>query len=382
MKICILTGSYPAYKGHLQSPFIYSLTKALAKHIDIEVVCPFYKESKNKFEVLDNIKVNRFQYFWPVSLQKLTTKGGIPTNLRKSWLARFQLPFLISSMFFKGLKISSKCDIIHTQWSLAGLVGVLIKKIINKKIIVTTRGSDVKMAIKNIFFRSIIKFVFKNADKITTVSEDLKKDIIKLGINENKVVMIPNGVDSTIFKKQKKNKLNIPDKKTILFVGHLIKEKGLIYLIDAMKNIQDAQLLLIGEGNDEQLLKNRSPKNVLFLGTKSQKELADYYNAADIFILPSLSEGRPNTVLEAMASQTPIIATSVGGIPELIINNKTGLLIKPKSTQDIINSITKLLNNDKLREQLATNAGKFIINNKLTWELCAENYIKEYKNLK
>lgn len=389
MRACILTGSYPAYKGHLQSPFVYALTKALAdKKVNIEVVCPFYKEIKKKNEVLDNIKVHRFQYFWPLNLQKLTTKGGIPTNLRKSFFAKLQLPFFSLSMLLKGLKVSRKCDIIHTQWSLAGLVGVFIKRINKKKLIVTVRGSDVKTGLRNKLFKKILKFVFKNADKITTVSEDLRDDIIQLGINKNKIIMIPNGVDSNIFKKRDKKiirkKLAIDfNKKIILFVGHLIKEKGVGYLINAMSYLKDSQLLLIGEGADENIFKNQSSKlkNILFLGTKSQEELAHYYNAADVFVLPSFSEGRPNTVLEAMASETAIIATDVGGIPELI-NNKTGLLIKPKNTPDIVNSVNKLLNNKKLREKLGKNARKFITNNKLNWQGCADKYIKEYKALK
>lgn len=392
MKVCILTGSYPAYKGHIKGIFVHALTKLLADKVNVQVVSPFYNESKKKNEVIDKIKVNRFQYFYPRKLQKLTSKGGIPANLKKSFLAKLQLLFFVSRMFSKGLKISNECDIIHAQWSLAGLVGTFIKKINRKKLIVTVRGSDVKMGGRNRIFRLILKFVFNNADNITTVSEDLRDDIIKMGVKKDKVIMIPNGVDSSLFKKrnqqEQKGKLKIgrkKGKKQILFVGHIIKEKGVGYLIEAVEKIKDEniELLLIGEGADEEEFREKTKnkkKKILFLGEKKQKQLAYYYNAADIFVLPSLSEGRPNTILEAMASEKPIIATNVGGIPELITDNKTGLLVKTKNIQDITDNITKLLDDKPLMERLASNARKFILDNKLDWQGCAENYYNLYKN--
>lgn len=391
----MLTTSFPAHKQGFQSIFILEIANSIAKKgIDVDVVTPYFKASKKKKkEKIRKINVHRFKYFLPTSLQVLREGGGIPSNLRRSWFARLQLPFFLFTYFLKGLKISKKCDIIHSQWSLSGLVGVFIKKITKKPLLVTVRGSDLNMSLKNPIFKRIIKFVFKNADKITTVGENLKKSILSLGISKEKVALTLNGVNTDLFKKRDKNKIRKKiglhqTKKIILLVGWLVKEKGIGYLINSIPNLENKniQLLLIGEGNDKKLFKKqiallKLKNNVFFLGTKSQEELVPYYNAADIFALPSLSEGRPNTILEAMASETPIISTSVGGIPELIINNKTGILIKPKNKIEIANSINKLLKNKKLQTKLGKNARKFIIDNKLNWEGCADKYIKEYKAL-
>ena len=149
MKICVITTSYPAYKGHFQSPFVYELTKNLVKNKqNVEVVCPFYKISKSKQETIEGIKIHRFQYAYPRFFQKLTSGGGIPSNMKSSFLAKIQLPFFLLSMMIKSFKVAKKCDIVHAQWALSGLIGVFIKKIYKKPLILTTRGAAVDLALK------------------------------------------------------------------------------------------------------------------------------------------------------------------------------------------------------------------------------------------
>ncbi|MBW2966182.1 glycosyltransferase, partial [Candidatus Woesearchaeota archaeon] len=204
MKICILTTSFPAYKGHFQSPFIYSLAEALSEKVEIEIVCPFYKESKNKFEVWNNIKINRFQYFYPKSLQKLTSKGGIPSNLKSSFISKMQFPFFLLSMFLKSRKVVNKCDIIHAQWALSAFIGVFLKKLYKKPLILTTRGAAVNLALKNKLSRKILNYILRNCDYITPNNYHHKQIISKLGIPKNKIKTIPNGVDINLFKPRNK----------------------------------------------------------------------------------------------------------------------------------------------------------------------------------
>ena len=142
-------------------------------------------------------------------------------------------------------------------------------------------------------------------------------------------------------------------------------------------------MVLVGSGKlqgsiMDQVRKLSLGKNIRFLGAKKPEEIPYYYNAADVFILPSLSEGRPNTVLEALASGTAIIATDIPGTREIIENNKNGILIEPKNSLDIVRSVISLIENKKLLEKLRKQSRKSLMDKGLNWEKCADNYIKIY----
>ena len=152
MRILVLTTSFPAYKGHHRSIFIFRFAQSLAnKGINIDLICPFYKNSENKDEILDAINIHRFQSFFPLFLQKIGEGEEIYSNLKKSLLCKIQFPFFLLFMFLRSIKYIKKCDIIHAQWSLSGLIGVFLKKLYKKKLILTTRGTSFNLSMKNFF---------------------------------------------------------------------------------------------------------------------------------------------------------------------------------------------------------------------------------------
>jgi len=238
MKACILTTTFPAYEGDTKGIFILKLAKELSKKIKIIVIAPFYKRSLKRLEYLDNIKVYRVQYFFPKSLQRLAESSGLFFEFWRSTLAKIQLPFLILSFLFKGLKTSKEYDIIHAQWILSAFIGTLIKKINKKKLIFTIRGSDVNVVGKNLVYKKILKFTLKNSDFITTNNKK-QYEIIK-SLNYKNVKLIYNGIETDLFKPLNKikckQKLNLTkDKKIFLFIGWLEKYKGINYLYEAIK---------------------------------------------------------------------------------------------------------------------------------------------------
>src|SRR3989344_777428 len=236
MKIGIITTSYPAYKGHLQSPFIHSLAEALAKDGNqVKVVCPYYGNFSKKNEHMDKVEVFRFQYF-PLKFQKLTEGGGMPSALKASFIAKINMPFFILCSIFKSLKELKNCDIIHCQWALAGVSGIFVKKIFKKPMILTTRGAEFDLALKNFIFKNVLKYILKNSDYITPNNESHIETIKKFGILEDKITAVPNGVDLNNFRprdqKQIRERMGLSfDKKIILFVGWLIERKGVNYLL-------------------------------------------------------------------------------------------------------------------------------------------------------
>lgn len=204
---------------------------------------------------------------------------------------------------------------------------------------------------------------YSQADQIIVTSSKDKEYIIKkYMIDKTKIEVIPNGIDTDLFKVSPEIK-KIPGR--ILFVGRLIKQKNLFLLLESLKNIKDVNLLIIGEGHLKEalLLKAKEYKiNITFEDRKGNDELPVEYNKAEIFILPSLFEGNPKVILEAMACGTATIGTDVTGIREIIRDKDNGLLSKADAV-DLSNRIKLLLSDGNYRDKIGYNASKFIINN-------------------
>lgn len=392
IKVGILTTSFPAYKGHVQSPFIYELAESLKQHKDIgevEVVCPLHADSYQTSEIIDGIKVTRFPF-----AKKLTSAGGIPSNLKASKTAVFQLFSFLVSFYFTAKEICRDCDILHAQWVLSALIGALIKTNY-QKLVLTTRGAALNLALKNWLMKRVVIFALKRCDYITPNNQEHKQRLLELGIPEEKITVIPNGINIKKFKPGNqftlRRKLNLPkNKKILLFIGWLIPRKGCDYLLKAMPEVikqnKNLKLIIIGEGILENQLKNLAKElqitdYVDFIGKKSPDEIPLWMNAADIFVLPSLSEGKPNVVGEAMASGLPVIATSVNGTPDFIENNKNGFLIPAKDSLVLAEKINLLLKNTALRNRFVKNSRISILKNNLTWQTCANKYTGIYKKV-
>tara|TARA_Y100000310_G_scaffold339103_1_gene430752 strand:+ start:13302 stop:14474 length:1173 start_codon:yes stop_codon:yes gene_type:complete len=390
MKVTFVTTSFPAYKGHIQSPFIYQLAKHIAKqNVDLTVITPNYKKSLKKQETLEGMKIKRFTYFIK-PIQTLTEKGNISSFMKNPY-AFIQMVCYLISMFFTTLKYSKNADVIHCQWALSGLVGVAVNKIRKKKLIVTLRGEDLT-ALQKPLMKPVFKYVMKNADCVTSNNEELVK-VIKQYAKQS--MTIKNGIDTQIFKQRSKElirkKLQLPkNKQIILFVGWINERKGLKYLIEAMpyvlKNNPETLLLVVGKGPLQEKLQKRvrdlTIKNkVFFVGEKNPEEVADYMSAADLLVLPSLCEGLPNVVLEAFSAGLAVIATDVGGTKEIVQNNKTGFLIQSKNTKQIIEKTNQLLQKPILSKKFVTASKKLLQKQNLTWPKSAKLHIELYKKL-
>ena len=396
MKVCILTTSFPAYEGHFQSPFILKLAEGLARNgVEVDVVGPFYKECKSKEEQINNVNVHRFQYLYPASMQGLHIGGGLPHNLKKSWFSRLELVPYLFFYLIKSIEYGRKADVIHAQWILSGLIGVLVKKIYRKPLVLSTRGVAVSLASKSRLMRPIFGFVLRNCDFVTPNNLHHVDSLLELGVPKEKIIPVPNGVDIELYKPGNKLELRkrlgvAADKKVVLFVGWFIERKGVDYLVKSFPAVldlhKDALLYLIGGGSLKKELRNMANRmsigeKVIILDHVSPEKVALWMAAADVFVLPSLSEGRPNVVYEAMLSGTPIVATDVGGSNELIKDGETGFLIKPKDSGVISDKINLLLGDNKLSGSFAEKARKHILDLGMSWDNCAKKFISIYDDV-
>jgi glycosyltransferase involved in cell wall biosynthesis len=396
-KALVIASTFPRWKNDTTPGFVYELSKRIATRFKVVVLAPHYKEAK-KEETMEKLRIKRFVYFKPESLQKLCYEGGIIPNMKKSFLAKLQMPLLILSEFLASSKIiwKEQINMVHAHWILPqGFVSVFLKKKFKIPLLVTIHGSDL-FPLKNILLKRLQSFVMKNTDCVTVNSIATRNELLRrFPAYSSKVKIIPMGVDNNIFKKRKIKKPKAYTKnKILLFVGRLSDQKGLQYLIDSMQDIvkydSKIKLLVIGEGPYERILRARAQSNnvkehVEFLGSMPNPNISEYYNFADIFILPSLStktgtEALGLSLLEAMASGCAVIGTKVGGIPFVIKNGHNGLLVRQKDSKELANAIIALLKDKKKSQKLGNNAAEFVKKN-YSWENISKNFIKLYREL-
>ncbi len=392
----MLTTSFPRFRGDYAGVFIYELARELVRQgIGVRVVAPGDPLSVGR-EMVDGVEVARFQYMFPKRLQRLAYEhGGITVALKKDWVARFELPFFLVSFVHSAMKWVRGCDLIHAHWAGSGLVGLLPGRILRKPVLLSVRGTDVKLIDDSDIWKLMFDFILQRVDSVTTVSEEHGRRITERGVDGGEVFLVPNGIDADRFRNadrlEAREELGLPlDSKIVLFVGNLIEVKGVDYLTDAIpairETVEDALFVMLGEGELRAALRRKIVEYgvsdwVRMVGIRPASEIPLWMNSADVLVLPSLSEGRPNVVLEAMACEVPVVATAVGGIPELVKDGEVGFLIPPKSPESIANKVVLLLKDEKLRERLGRNGRKYIMEEGLTWESCARKFSEIYHSL-
>ena len=209
---------------------------------------------------------------------------------------------------------------------------------------------------------------FKNIGKIICVSNEIAEDLKSIGIQERKIEIITSGIYLSEFGNADKHAIaKLRDqysKPIIVSVGILRINKGFEYLIEAFKEVKEkfntVILLIIGDGPDRSKLETQSKNTagIYFLGRQEHDKVIEYLKAADFFVLTSIStsndrEGTPTSIMEAMAAGLPVVATKIGGNPQLIGNNKNGFLVDPENYSEIAQAIFKLIDNPELSRKIS-----------------------------
>ena len=352
--------------------YVYDLSYNLSGDFNIAIA------AGNKDKLYKKVKKANLPYYQINSFQR-------DINIFKEFLAGFEILSLLFQL---------KPDIIHVNSSKAGgIVGVagwFYRIFSNKKIklIFTAHGWAInedrsKSQIKLIKLFSKITSLFY--DKIICVSEYDKQIAIKNKIApEKKLITIHNGIDikniNFLSKEQAQKKLiNKTSPLVIGTVSEYTKNKGLKYLLKAVKNLDlKFDLILIGSGENpdkEKMNKlTEEYKNIHLI--EFIPNAVKYLKAFDIFILSSVKEGLPYTIIEAMAAEIPIITTNVGGIPEMITDQETGFLIDPKNSDSIKERIEEIIDNPEKTKKIAEEAKQ-----KTEQEFNIEQMIEKTKKL-
>jgi L-malate glycosyltransferase len=341
MKICLF-GQFPPHIGGVSS-HVYLLSQELLDRGD-EVWVLTYPHPHMK-----DVNGIRVQSAWAPPIKGLR---GL---------------FFSLSSFFKLIQMvrNYKLDIIHAHYSLPpGLIAVLVGSLMGTSTAVTVHGSDIFILAQKPILRQITRWVLNKADYTMVVSEALERKVKEMGVSPQKINLTPNAVDMQRFspRNQLPNDMLLdPHKTTLLFVGNLVPQKGVKYLLEAKKILDsdqesegaesDFELLIVGDGplkNDlQRQVQEYGIKNVVFLGERRDVELI--MPSADLFILPSISEGFPITILESLASGVPVVATRVGGVVE-IESESVVRLVEPGQSEALARAIKEMVQPDSLKE--------------------------------
>ncbi|MBU1245767.1 MAG: glycosyltransferase family 4 protein [Nanoarchaeota archaeon] len=348
MKILFLTRKYPPTIGGMEN-YSYNLVK-------------YFKKINNETYLIANTKGNKF------------------------------IPLFMFGSFFKALYLiwKNKITVLHLGDGMLAFEGKLIKKLTGVKTIITIHGLDITY--KNRLYQKIIPKSINKLDKVICVSNNTKEQCIKRGITENKIVVLPNGINPKEFvlkgtkkelreKLSKKLNLKLENKKILLTTGRLVERKGVFWFVNEVmpKLSKDWIYLVSGEGEDrikieKSIKKNNLEKQVFLLGKTDFDTLKLLYNSADLFIMPNISvegniEGFGIVAIEAGSCGLPVITSGIEGIKDAIINGKTGYLAKEGDIKEFINKI----NLPSLNKELVKKTTK----KNFDWE----RIIKEYKKV-
>ncbi len=330
-RILFISNLYPNPLHPAMAAYNRQQISALREHCDVEVISPIpwpelIKQSlKQSDREEDGILIDHPTYYYT-------------PRIFRGWYGDF---FYHSINRIAKQKLEdNQFDLIYSSWLYPdSWAAAKLAKRYNLPLFVKVHGSDVNRLKPGTMVTQRSLQVAQQAEKVICVSRALKERLAELGVPENKLEVLYNGVDHTIFhpmdRADVRRKLEIDsDEFLVLFVGNLKKEKGLDELITAFKSITDtvtarSRLVIIGSGGygllAEQLVSSLDLKEkVKFLGSLSLETISIWMNAASVLCLPSYMEGVPNVVLEALSCGTKVVATNVGGIPEL--NRGDGML--------------------------------------------------------
>ena len=438
MKVLVIGSVYPRFQEDSEVPWLRSSIEHLKKAgVEIQVLAPSYKGLKS--HDIDGTHVNRFRYA-PAAWEILTHEEGAPSKMAsKPWLQLLAIPYIING-FIQCLRICRKWrpDVIHAHWPFPhAYIALGAAKLFKIPLVLNFHGAELLLIRKKKWVKPLLKFaigraqaVFANssftADKIkalknvnvewspygTTLETKDNSGVIlnerednlkrresqpclhgydrasKVGATPHPVTITPHAVNG---------------KFKILFVGRHIERKGIRYLIEAAKYLprDKFEIRIVGGGDLTEQLKQQAAllderretkdertqsASIIFTGKLSPEDLANEYRTANVFTLPAIVDSKGDTeglgvvLIEAMELGLPIVASNVGGIPDVVIDGESGILVPEKDPEALADAFKRLEENPSLIEKLLVGARKRI-NECFTWNGIIERQIDVYNKV-
>ena len=425
MKVLVIGSVYPRFQEDAEVPWLRTSVAHLTKAgIEIQVLAPAYKGLKS--HDIDGTHVNRFRYA-PANWEILTHEEGAPSKMAsKPWLQLLAIPYIING-FFQCIRICRKWrpDVIHAHWPFPhAYIALGAAKLFRIPLVLNFHGAELLLIRKKKWVKPLLKFAIGQAQAIFANSSFTAGKIKAL--RNVDVEWSPYGTtletrdESNASCHAERNVVKSKDPVTIvphpvngkfkiLFVGRHIERKGICYLIEAAKYLprDKFEIRIVGVGDLTEQLKQQAallderdvilsesegssqgnqPADIIFTGKLSPEDLANEYKTANVFVLPAIvdhkgdTEGLGVVLIEAMELGLPIVASNVGGIPDVVVDGKSGILVPEKDPVALAEAFKRLEADPALIQKLLAGARKRI-EECFTWDGIIERQIEVYKRL-
>jgi len=386
MNLCFINPS------EMQRPEIYGLARHLPKKYNIVILQPSNKIGASRdFYLQENIFV---KYVPSLFMSFFHSEITIP--LFYPWLK--DLLTLVKKR---------KCDLIQVcDYEYLTSMPPLLVKQINVPILIVNDaligikgysfGSPIVDWLSRVYTFTIGKRVLKRYDKVVVLYSKLAEEVHRLGVPDEKVSVVPNGISlkeidgysNNVNISRIRRKYGLRDnERVILYVGRLVRVKRVHIVIEVIKRLLEddypIRALIVGDGPSRSELEKSAfsvRNNVIFTGFLYGKEKYDCYAIADLFMLPSFSEGLPTVLLEAAAMRLPSIATNVNGIPDIVVHGKTGFLVDGSDIASFAEYAATLFKQEKLVREMGENAREHVEEN-FSWDIITKKYVEIYEDL-
>lgn len=393
MRVLFITSAYPTQPDDPRGIFIHRLARGLCREgIKVTVIAPG-SSNASRYEEIDGITVHRVTYWIPRWQRLATDLSGIVPNLKhRPWLL-FQVPLLIAALIWRAVRLASSYDIIHAHWLYpAGIAGLIAGKRYKVPLIVSSHGGDLNLAQHLRLLQLLCSLISRGSDVCIGVSKSLCEQFEYFGVPTEKIRHIPVGADTDLLSDRLADHdevyqrfKNYPGLK-ILYVGSLIPRKSVETLLKAHQKLQahgySIATAIVGSGpvkpRLDAMVRDNLMTNVFRVNEKPPTMVPAWMSAADVFVLPSLSEGQPTVIMEAMALGLPTIATDIPGTRELIYDGETGFLFPPQDAEGLAACIQRFIDHEDLKEKMSMRGRLFIQRNGLTSTHVAQKHIEIY----
>ena len=402
MKVLVIGSVYPRFHEDAEVPWLRTSVAHLKQAgVEIQVLAPAYKGLKS--HEIDGVKVNRFRYA-PASWEILTHEEGAPSKMAsKPWLQLLAIPYIISG-FFRCIKICRKFrpDVIHAHWPFPhAYIALGAAKLFRIPLVLNFHGAELLLIRKKKWVKPLLKFAIGQAQAVFANSSFTASKIKAL--RKVDVEWSPYGTTLESSTPQRPVAHKVTDKFKILFVGRHIERKGICYLIEAAKYLprDKFEIRIVGVGDlTEKLtelaaqvdalapagLRHDSPAEIVFTGKLSPEALTNEYKNANVFTLPAIVDSKGDTeglgvvLIEAMELGLPIVASDVGGIPDVVVDGESGILVPEKDPQALANAFKRLESEPELVQKLLEGSRKRI-RECFTWDGIIDRQIAAYKKI-
>ena len=394
--IVMVTTSYPRFPGDSVGTFMEPIAKSVAaRGHEVHIVAPWHPLIARGAEE-DGVRFHFYKYAPVRALNVFGYAAAMRADVSLRGAAYAAAPLALAAGWRAAGKVARKthATVMHGHWVIPGGVTAATAAP-SLPLVISLHGSDVYVAETVAPARAAARFAFGRAGFVTACSDDLAHRAVALGADPARLETVPYGVDTLRFRPDPSHRASTREAAGIgadvplaFAAGRLVRKKGFEYLIDGLALTPGMVLVIAGDGTLDAELRERARaagvgERVRFLGNQTQDSVAEWLMAADVVVVPSVRDdsgnvdGLPNVVLEALASGTPVITTTAGGIGSVVEDGRTAAVVPERDPAAIAAALARLITN-RAESAALGKAARTLVEGQFGWARVAERLESAY----